>query len=136
MSIKSAVGESRGGVSPPRAPKTVRESLDSHGFRCSTADIEEPPVGKEHGFGATNPSQPLSCSLGLTAQALELPSRPADQVGRRFGLMRQLFSQKLSTCLFDNCASHRSSSQLVQQSLGLYQIKRLEAFGEPAVDRS
>src|SRR6516165_2768925 len=74
-------GESREGVSPPRAPKTVREPLDSHGFRCSAADIEEPPVGKERWSGATNPSQPLSCSPGTTAQTLELLSRPADQVG-------------------------------------------------------
>src|SRR5687768_16714019 len=29
------IGESRGGISPPRAPKTVHEPLDSHGFRCS-----------------------------------------------------------------------------------------------------
>jgi hypothetical protein len=58
-------------------PKTVREPLDSHGFRCSAADIEEPPVGKERWSGATNPSQPLSCSPGTTAQTLELLSRPA-----------------------------------------------------------
>src|SRR5271155_1595734 len=26
--------ESRGGISPPRAPRTVHEPLDSHGSRC------------------------------------------------------------------------------------------------------
>ena len=36
-SIGAAVeGESPGGISPPGAPKTVREPLGSHGFRCST----------------------------------------------------------------------------------------------------
>ena len=30
----------------------------------------------------------------------------------------------------------RSRGQLLQQGLGLLQIKRVEAFGEPAVDRS
>src|SRR6266478_7073972 len=30
--------ESPGGISPPGAPKTVREPLDSHGSRCSAAD--------------------------------------------------------------------------------------------------
>ncbi len=30
-----ADGESRGGISPPRAPRTVREPLDSNGSRCS-----------------------------------------------------------------------------------------------------
>ena len=37
------MGELRGGISPPPAPKTVREPLDSHGFRCSASDIHEPP---------------------------------------------------------------------------------------------
>src|ERR1700680_2744423 len=74
-------GESRGGVSPPRAPRTVHEPLDSHGSRCSAADIVELPMGKERWVGTANPYQPFSCSLGPPAQALELPSRPADQVG-------------------------------------------------------
>src|SRR5450759_4687658 len=73
-----ANGESRGGLSPPRAPKTVREPLNSHGFRCSAADIEDPPMGKERWSDATNPRQPLFCSPGTTAQTFELPSRPAD----------------------------------------------------------
>jgi signal transduction histidine kinase len=37
--------------------------------------------GKSVGIGAANPDQPFSCSLGPAAQALELPARPADQVG-------------------------------------------------------
>jgi hypothetical protein len=32
---ESENGESRGGISPPRAPRTVREPLDSYGSRCS-----------------------------------------------------------------------------------------------------
>ncbi len=35
----TAVVESPGGISPPGAPRTVRESLDSHGSRCSTVDM-------------------------------------------------------------------------------------------------
>src|SRR6266446_4266250 len=31
-------GESPGGISPPGAPRTVREPLDSHGSRCSADD--------------------------------------------------------------------------------------------------
>ncbi len=31
--------ESPGGISPPGAPRTVRESLDSHGSRCSAVDM-------------------------------------------------------------------------------------------------
>ena len=30
----------------------------------------------------------------------------------------------------------RSGVQLIEQRLGLFQIKRVEAFGEPAIDRS
>ena len=49
------MGESRGGISPPRAPKTLREPLDSHGFRCYASDIHEPPnviAPKKEGDGA------------------------------------------------------------------------------------
>ena len=67
IAIFSGRGESRGGVSPPRAPKTVREPLDSHGFRCPAADIEEPPMREEGGAGTTNPGQPISRSLGPPA---------------------------------------------------------------------
>src|SRR5271169_7253544 len=73
-----AGGESRGGISPPRAPKTVREPLDSHGFRCSASDIHEPPMSKEVWIGTANPSQPISCAFGSFAQALVLSARPAD----------------------------------------------------------
>ena len=71
-------GESRGGISPPRAPKTVREPLDLHGFRCSASDIHEPPMSKEVWIGTANPSQPISCAFGSFAQALVLSARPAD----------------------------------------------------------
>ena len=36
MGTLDAIVESPGGISPPGAPKTVREPLDSHGSRCST----------------------------------------------------------------------------------------------------
>src|SRR6516165_5124988 len=32
---QSQFGESRGGIAPPRAPRTVHEPLDSYGSRCS-----------------------------------------------------------------------------------------------------
>ena len=58
---KAAVvkGELREGISPPRAPKTVREPLDLHGFRCSASDIHKPPLSKEVWIGTANPSQTL-----------------------------------------------------------------------------
>ena len=39
--------ESRGGISPPRAPRTVREPLDSHGSRCSAVGT------RGHGFASS-----------------------------------------------------------------------------------
>jgi hypothetical protein len=42
-----AESESRGGVSPPRAPRTVREPLDSYGSQCSALAMQKRPVGKQ-----------------------------------------------------------------------------------------
>ena len=42
-----AIVESPGGLSPPGAPRSVREPLDSYGSRCSAVSMAEPPVGKE-----------------------------------------------------------------------------------------
>src|SRR6516225_3826409 len=44
--VKSAV-ESPGGLSPPGAPRSVREPLDSYGSRCSAVSMTELPVGEE-----------------------------------------------------------------------------------------
>ena len=51
----SASDESPGGISPPGAPKTVREPLDSHGSRCST-------VGKR-AAGFTSSTGSSCCQL-------------------------------------------------------------------------
>jgi hypothetical protein len=50
-----AMDESPGGISPPGAPKTVREPLDSHGSRCST-------VGKR-AAGFTSSTGSSCCQL-------------------------------------------------------------------------
>src|SRR5262249_33915208 len=39
--------ESPGGLSPPGAPRSVREPLDSYGSRCSAVSMTELPVGEE-----------------------------------------------------------------------------------------
>ena len=39
--------ESPGGFSPPGAPRSVREPLDSYGSRCSAVSMTELPVGEE-----------------------------------------------------------------------------------------
>src|ERR1700756_432810 len=72
--------ESPGGISPPRAPKTVREPLDSHGSRCSAVSMTELPVSEERWICAAKPFKPISRALGLAAQPLELATRPADDI--------------------------------------------------------
>ncbi len=47
----SADVESPGGISPPGAPRTVREPLGSYGSRCSAVDMLKAPVDEESGMG-------------------------------------------------------------------------------------
>ena len=46
-SARVQIVESPGGLSPPGAPRSVREPLDSYGSRCSAVSMAELPVGKE-----------------------------------------------------------------------------------------
>jgi hypothetical protein len=48
----TGIGESRGGISPPRAPRTVREPLDSYGSRCSA-------IGTSNGSASSTRLLPL-----------------------------------------------------------------------------
>src|ERR1700751_1434867 len=72
--------ESPGGLSPPGAPRSVREPLDSYGSRCSAVSMAEPPVGKEHWICSAQPVKPVARPLGLATQPLELAARPADDI--------------------------------------------------------
>src|SRR6516164_3195737 len=76
----SAIVESPGGLSPPGAPRSVREPLDSYGSRCSAVSMTERPVGKERWIYPAEPVKPVSCPLGLASQPLELAARPADDI--------------------------------------------------------
>jgi hypothetical protein len=42
--LTAAPGESRGGISPPRAPRTVREPRDSHGSRTRASQFRTPII--------------------------------------------------------------------------------------------
>src|SRR5260370_17398540 len=76
----AALVESPGGLSPPGAPRTVREPLDSYGSRCSAVSMAELPVSEEGQICAAKPVKPVSRSFGLVTQPLELTSRPADDI--------------------------------------------------------
>src|SRR4051812_33176290 len=69
------------GVSPPRAPRTVRDTLASYGSRCSAIPMQKAPMRKQMRVGADDPRQPVSCTFGPLMQSLELVARPADQEG-------------------------------------------------------
>src|SRR6266446_9297781 len=60
--------ESPGGISPPGAPKTVREPLDSHGSRCSAVSMTYLQGGKERRICAARRLKPISGALGLPTQ--------------------------------------------------------------------
>jgi hypothetical protein len=88
VTVRTELGESRGGISPPRAPRTVREPLGSYGSRCS-ADVERlrlvhraPPV--------------TSCPWGAAEQRSPFGPVPLQHLHPSYGLLRP-------------CAPHRYS---------------------------
>ncbi len=71
--------ESRGGISPPRAPRTVREPLGSYGSQRSAVVMHQRPVGKQSGRCPDDPCQPGPGALGSLPKALELASCPPNE---------------------------------------------------------
>ena len=80
-SVFDSLSESREGISPPRAPRTVLETLTSYGSRCSTVAIHQTPVSEKSWIGFSNSNQPLPCRFWSSSQELILTSRPLDQKG-------------------------------------------------------
>src|SRR4051794_37924589 len=74
------VVESPGGISPPGAPRSVHEPLDSHGSRCSAASMAQLPMSEERWICSAKPIKPIARSLGLATQPLEFAARPADDI--------------------------------------------------------
>src|SRR5271157_3216003 len=72
--------ESPGGISPPGAPRSMHEPLDSHGSRCSAASMAQLPMSEERRICAAKPIKPVACSFGLATQPLEFAARPADDI--------------------------------------------------------
>ena len=79
--LASQTVEWPGGLSPPGSPRIVREPLDSYGSHCSAVAMAQRPVGEELGVRPAEPVEPISCTLGLIAQPLELAACPPDDVG-------------------------------------------------------
>src|SRR6516165_2314552 len=72
--------ESPGGISPPGAPRSVREPLDSHGSRCSAVSMAQLPMSEERRICAAKPIKPVACSFGFETQPFEFAARPADDI--------------------------------------------------------
>src|SRR4051794_17179561 len=79
-SSSSQFVESPGGISPPGAPRSVHEPLDSHGSRCSAASMAQLPMSEERWICSAKPIKPIARSLGLATQPLEFAARPADDI--------------------------------------------------------
>src|SRR5215211_8957819 len=75
-----SLDESPGGLSPPGAPRTVREPLDSYGSRCSAIAMTLLPVSEEGRLCSAKPLKPVSRPFGLPTQPLEFAARPADDI--------------------------------------------------------
>ena len=50
LDLSTAIVESPGGISPPGAPRSVREPLDSHGSRCSAVGTRGQQLYLVHGL--------------------------------------------------------------------------------------
>ena len=77
----STVSESRGGISPPRAPRTVREPLGSYGSQCPAGGMQKLPVGEQTRRCSDHPCEPVPSTLRPLPKRLELASRPPDEKG-------------------------------------------------------
>src|SRR6478672_12060772 len=77
----AALVESPGGISPPGAPRTVHDPLESHGSRCSAVAMAELPVSEEVRARLAGTRKPFPNSLRLVSHALELATRPANDIG-------------------------------------------------------
>src|ERR1700694_3665039 len=51
-----AIVESPGGISPPGAPRTVHDPLESHGSRCSAVAMNESAVGTKRTSESPQPA--------------------------------------------------------------------------------
>ena len=80
--IDGRVGsESREGISPSRAPRTVREPLSSYGSQRSAVCVEKRPMGEQSRRGFRNSGEPEPRLSGSLLEAFELPHHPSVQMG-------------------------------------------------------
>ena len=73
--------ESREGISPSRAPRTVREPLSSYGSQRSAVCVEKRPMGEQSRRGFRNSGEPEPRLPRSLPEAFELPHHPSVQMG-------------------------------------------------------
>src|SRR5215216_1886080 len=75
------LGESPGGISPPGARRTGRDSLPSSGsHRPAVGARADPPVGEQAGFASVDLGEQPACRGGAAAQPLVFPAGPTNEV--------------------------------------------------------
>src|SRR5450756_2879972 len=82
----SAFVESPGGISPPGAPRSVREPLDSHGSRCSAVGPRGQQLYLVHGLLLL----PVGFSLSVASveQCSPFAPAPLQDLHHYYGLLR------------------------------------------------
>ena len=72
--------ESPGGISPPGAPRTVHDPLESHGSRCSAIAL--------NGFASSTGSSRFSWPVSETEQRSPFAPATLQSLRRYYGLLR------------------------------------------------
>src|ERR1700736_6546206 len=75
-----SLSEWRGGTSPSRSLRTVRDSLPSYGSHRPAWGADTVPVGEEGGLPLACGSQPFPGPGNVALESFELPQGPADEI--------------------------------------------------------
>src|SRR5450759_4368273 len=102
-----------GGISPPGAPRTVREPLDSHGSRCSAVGIRGQRLCLVHGLLPLPDG--FSWPVASVEQCSPFAPAPLQDLHHYYGLLRP-------------CAPHRYSRPHGFSRLRLLPLHRCDRF--------
>jgi hypothetical protein len=109
----SAFVESPGGISPPGAPRSVREPLDSHGSRCSAVGTRGQRLCLVHGLLLLPVG--FSWPVASVEQCSPFAPAPLQDLHHYYGLLRP-------------CAPHRYSRPHGFSRLRLLPLHRCDKF--------
>lgn len=82
---EGASGEPARGITPPAAPRTVREPLGSHRSRCSTVSMIQGPMSEEAWPCAAKPLKLVLGTLRPACHPLVFAAGPSNDTRQLFG---------------------------------------------------